>query len=40
VTFEAAPHKIADIGDRELWMAFFRDSEGNVMALMSEQPRA
>lgn len=39
VTFVAAPHKVADLGDRELWIAFFRDSEGNVMALMSEQPR-
>jgi methylmalonyl-CoA/ethylmalonyl-CoA epimerase len=36
VRFEAAPHKVADLGDRELWLAFFRDSEDNVMALMSE----
>jgi hypothetical protein len=27
---------VADLGDRDLWLAFFRDSEGNVMALMSE----
>lgn len=38
VRFDAAPHKVADLGDRELWLAFFRDSEGNVMALMSEIP--
>lgn len=36
VVFDAAPHKVADLGDRELWLAFFRDSEGNVLALMSE----
>lgn len=36
VTFEAAPHLIASMPDHELWMAFFRDSEGNLMALMSE----
>lgn len=39
-TFEQAPHKVADLGDRELWLAFFRDSEENVMALMSEVPKA
>ena len=36
VEFDAGPHKVADLGDRELWLAFFRDSERNVMALMSE----
>lgn len=36
VVFDAAPHKVADLGDRELWLAFFRDSEANVLALMSE----
>jgi methylmalonyl-CoA/ethylmalonyl-CoA epimerase len=36
VALEAAPHKVADLGDRELWLAFFRDSEGNMLALMSE----
>jgi methylmalonyl-CoA/ethylmalonyl-CoA epimerase len=40
VTFVAAPHKVADLGDRDLWLAFFRDSEGNVLALMSEVLRA
>ena len=33
-------HKVADLGDRELWLAFFRDSEENVMALMSEVSKA
>jgi methylmalonyl-CoA/ethylmalonyl-CoA epimerase len=30
------PHLIAKMPDHELWMAFFRDSEGNAFALMSE----
>jgi methylmalonyl-CoA/ethylmalonyl-CoA epimerase len=36
VTFERDPHLIARMPDHELWMAFFRDSEKNLMALMSE----
>jgi methylmalonyl-CoA/ethylmalonyl-CoA epimerase len=36
VTFEAEPHMIAKMPDHELWLAEFRDSEGNVLALMSE----
>ena len=36
VAFDSAPHLIADLGARELWMAFFKDSEGNQLALMSE----
>jgi methylmalonyl-CoA/ethylmalonyl-CoA epimerase len=36
VTFEQKPHMIAKMPDHELWMAFFRDSEGHLMALMSE----
>jgi methylmalonyl-CoA/ethylmalonyl-CoA epimerase len=36
VAFDSAPHVIADLGERELWMAFFKDSEGNQLALMSE----
>lgn len=39
VDFESEPHKIADMPDHELWMAFFRDSEMNLMALMAEKPR-
>jgi len=37
VHFDAAPHCIARLADREVWMAFFRDSEGNLLAMMSEQ---
>jgi methylmalonyl-CoA/ethylmalonyl-CoA epimerase len=39
VAFEGAPRKIADLGERELWLAFFRDSEANMLALMSEVPK-
>jgi len=33
------PRLIAPMPDHDLWMGFFRDTEGNVMALMSEVPR-
>ncbi len=36
VTFRSKPHKIATLADREVWLADFDDSEGNVLALMSE----
>ena len=36
VMFMTAPHKIATLADREVWLADFRDTEGNVLALMSE----
>jgi len=36
VKFEALPHLIARMPDHELWMAFLRDSEGNLLGLMSE----
>jgi methylmalonyl-CoA/ethylmalonyl-CoA epimerase len=36
VQFEAPPRMIAKMPDHQLWMAFFRDSEGNLAALMSE----
>jgi len=36
VKFEDEPHMIARMPDHELWMTFFRDSEGNLMGLMSE----
>lgn len=38
VHFIDDPHKIADMGAYELWMAFFHDSEGNTLALMGEIP--
>jgi methylmalonyl-CoA/ethylmalonyl-CoA epimerase len=30
------PHLIARMPDHDLWMAFLRDSEGNLLGLMSE----
>ena len=36
VVFESRARMIAKMPDHELWMAFFRDSEGNLLALMSE----
>ena len=39
VAFELEPTLIAEMPDHDLWMSFFRDSEGNQLALMSEVPR-
>jgi len=36
VRFEGDPHLIARMPDHDLWMAFFRDAEENLLALMSE----
>lgn len=36
VRFEGDPHPVAKLPDHELWLAFFRDSEDNLLALMSE----
>ena len=36
VTFEQKPELIAKMPDHELWMAFFRDPDSNLLALMSE----
>jgi methylmalonyl-CoA/ethylmalonyl-CoA epimerase len=38
VDFSAEPHLIAKMSDHDLWMAFFKDSEANTLALMSEVP--
>jgi len=40
VTFDRGPYMLADMGDHELWMAFFKDSEANQLALMSEVAKA
>ena len=37
VQFIGEPHMIARMPDHELWLAEFRDSEENVMALMEER---
>ena len=34
--FEDEPHRIARMPDHELWMTFLRDTEDNLLALMSE----
>jgi len=36
VEFMGEPHMIARLADREVWLAEFKDSEGNPMGLMSE----
>jgi methylmalonyl-CoA/ethylmalonyl-CoA epimerase len=38
VAFEADPHLVARMPDHELLMAFFRDPDDNLLALMSEVP--
>jgi methylmalonyl-CoA/ethylmalonyl-CoA epimerase len=39
VSFDGPPHRIADMEDHDLWMAFFRDPDGQVLALMQEAPK-
>ena len=40
VDFVDEPHMIAKMPDHELWMVFFHDSSGNLLALMAEEPLA
>jgi methylmalonyl-CoA/ethylmalonyl-CoA epimerase len=35
--FEVEPHRVAKMPDHELWMAFFRDPDRNLLGLMCEQ---
>lgn len=37
VPFADQPHLVARMPDHELWMTFFKDSEGNTLALMAEK---
>jgi len=39
VEFETPPHLLVAMPAYDLWMAFFRDVDGNLLALMSEVPR-
>lgn len=39
VKTEGNPNLVAKMPDHDLWLAAFRDSEGNLMCLMSEVPR-
>jgi methylmalonyl-CoA/ethylmalonyl-CoA epimerase len=36
VKTESEPHVVARMPDHDLWLAEFRDSEGNIMAFMAE----
>lgn len=36
VEFVDSPHLIAKLPDHDLWMTFFRDSEGNLLSIISE----
>jgi methylmalonyl-CoA/ethylmalonyl-CoA epimerase len=36
VKLEKEPHLIAKLPDHDLWMTFFRDPDGNLLALMGE----
>ena len=36
VEFVGVPHLIAKMPDHDLWLAEFRDADGNTLALMSE----
>lgn len=40
VPFEGEPHIVARAFGSEVWMAFCRDVEGNLLALMEERPLA
>ena len=40
VHFEGKAHLVARLPDHELWMAFLRDIDNNLLALMSELRRA
>ncbi|MDB5347133.1 MAG: methylmalonyl-CoA epimerase [Schlesneria sp.] len=36
VVFTSPPRKIASVAEHDLWMAFFKDPDDNVLGLMSE----
>ena len=38
VSFLGEPHLVAQLEQASLWMVFFRDPDGNTLALMSEVP--
>jgi methylmalonyl-CoA/ethylmalonyl-CoA epimerase len=39
VSFTSGPHLIAKMDDHDLWMAFFADPDGHLLALMQEAPK-
>ncbi|WP_114954142.1 VOC family protein [Sphingosinicella terrae] len=40
IVFEQPAHCIAQVGQLNIWLAICRDSEGNLLGLMSEHPIA
>lgn len=40
VSFTDTPHLIAAMPDHDLWMSFFTDPDGHVLALMCERAKA
>jgi methylmalonyl-CoA/ethylmalonyl-CoA epimerase len=40
VEFMQKPHMVAQMADHDLWLAFFRDPDGQPIGLMCEMPRA
>jgi methylmalonyl-CoA/ethylmalonyl-CoA epimerase len=38
IEFIRGPHRVAELGNCEVWMAFFEDTEGNTLAITSEKP--
>lgn len=39
VTFTEAPNFVANMGDQDLWLGFFQDTEGNTLAIRSLVPK-
>lgn len=37
VSFTHEPHSVGKMGAVDVWMAFFKDPDGNVLAIMSEE---
>jgi len=40
VVFLQPPHLVARMPNHDLWLADFKDPDGNILALMSEVPRS
>lgn len=40
VVFHQTPHLVAKMPNHDLWMAFLKDPDDNVIGMMSEIPRA
>lgn len=40
IDFDEDARYIARVGEKDIWLAVCRDSEGNLLGLMSEQPAA